>query len=224
MVFEVLLNHLAASLLRVRLPSFPPSPNVPSHPRRHCRWRRHDVYTGTEGKKIGETRKGANERRGRLAIEGGGKQHCTCTREYTFAQCESLMHRRVGTRTRSYPAVSRRLSSFRHGDERRLNYAYCYNERAIWQLALSFRTHALRACMQNSNVRKRIRVGKWRVNAARNIKLPNVSVNDRFLYTCLYFSDKDIHRRAKNSSPSLKISGYRSNVIIIFINFRHKMY
>jgi len=67
------------------------------------------AYTGTEGKKIGETRKGANERRGRPAIGGGGKQHRTCTREYTFAQCESLMHRRVGTRT---AVISRRLVEF----------------------------------------------------------------------------------------------------------------
>jgi len=45
MVFEVLLNHLAASLLHVRLPSFPPStPNVPSRPRRRRRWRRHGVH------------------------------------------------------------------------------------------------------------------------------------------------------------------------------------
>lgn len=47
MVFEVLLNHLAASLLRVRLPSFPPSsPNVPSRPRCRRRWRRHGVHRG----------------------------------------------------------------------------------------------------------------------------------------------------------------------------------
>ncbi|KYQ54289.1 hypothetical protein ALC60_06833, partial [Trachymyrmex zeteki] len=35
------------------------------------------AYTGTEGKKIGETRKGANERQGQRAIGGRGKQHRT---------------------------------------------------------------------------------------------------------------------------------------------------
>lgn len=86
MVFEVLLNHLAASLLRVRLPSFPPVPRASPLALAGVAAAGADTtYTGTEGKKIGETRKGANERRGRPAIGGGGKQHRTCTREYTFA-------------------------------------------------------------------------------------------------------------------------------------------
>lgn len=44
MVFEVLLNHLAAFLLRVRLPAPPPSSNVPPRPRHRRRWRRHGVH------------------------------------------------------------------------------------------------------------------------------------------------------------------------------------
>lgn len=127
MVFEVLLNHLAASLLRVRLPSFPPSPSVPSRPRCRRRWRRHGVHRGTVGK---ENRRDEErcERATRTSgpSEAGVNNTVRVHRGYTFAQCESLMHRRVGTRTVVSPPSRR---SFRRGDERReLSYAYCYNE------------------------------------------------------------------------------------------------
>jgi len=115
MVFEVLLNHLAASLLRVRLPSFPPldperslspSPSPPLAPTRRTR--------GPKGRKSARRGKVRTNDEDSGPSEAGVNNIVHGTREYTFAQCESLMHRRVGTRMsymRSYPAVS---LSFRH--------------------------------------------------------------------------------------------------------------
>ncbi|EGI71058.1 hypothetical protein G5I_00167 [Acromyrmex echinatior] len=70
------------------------------------------TYTGTEGKKIGETRKGANERRGQRAIGDRGKQHRTWyPRVYlrTMRKLNALAEWALVCRIRGHILPSRRV-------------------------------------------------------------------------------------------------------------------
>ncbi|KYN20154.1 hypothetical protein ALC57_07444 [Trachymyrmex cornetzi] len=110
MTLHVILSGLAGSFKPPRRFSAPcPSALFPPRPRTSplalavAAAGADTAYTGTEGKKIGETRKGANERRGQRAIGGRGKQHRTWYPRVAEWALVFVVY------TRSYPAVSRRV-------------------------------------------------------------------------------------------------------------------
>lgn len=99
MVFEVLLNHLAASpRVRVRLKPVPPSSPSVSYALAVA-----GADTANKRDRREENRRDEErcERERRTVADGeaGDKQRHTRSRAYAVAQCESSMHRRVGTRT-----------------------------------------------------------------------------------------------------------------------------